>query len=272
MHLTSKKLKDRPSPPLVESYCNLSKYNTEIFTCVKPPLYTYDYEVPLTRILMEKLEYQDLAPDQMKENWFQNEIKEKWPDTYIIFTDGSKTCAAVGSAFFDPQNQSNGKYKLSNSATIFTSEAFAILEALKYCHTLEHDDITIFSDSKSVLEKLKNTGRTNGNPSHIILDILNEYLQLKKKNKTVRFVWVRGHMGISGNETVDKLAKEATQNPECNTYPIPVQDVRAITDMNHEHVWREKISNKENNKGNRRGGTWGQGTEIKAVDSIITFL
>ncbi|KAI5731229.1 hypothetical protein M8J77_006635 [Diaphorina citri] len=36
MHLTSKKLKDtkdRLSPPLVESYSNLSKYNTEIFTC-----------------------------------------------------------------------------------------------------------------------------------------------------------------------------------------------------------------------------------------------
>ncbi|XP_026678305.1 uncharacterized protein LOC113466806 [Diaphorina citri] len=79
MHLTSKKLKDtkdRLSPPLVESYSNLSKYNTEIFTCVKPPLYTYDYEVPLTWILMEKLEYQDLALINWKKIGFKTRSKK----------------------------------------------------------------------------------------------------------------------------------------------------------------------------------------------------
>jgi len=37
------------------------------------------------------------------------------------------------------------------------------------------------------------------------------YFKNKKKWK-IKFKWVKGYAGIYGNETADRLAKEATQN------------------------------------------------------------
>lgn len=251
MHLTSKKLKNRPSPPLIESYCNLSKYNSKIYTSDKPPQYLFDYEVLLTQVDRGYVSHYEAAPDHSKQSFFLNEIKEKWPESHLIFTDGSKISESVGSAFYDVQNQNSGTFKLHSSATIFTAEAFAVLQALKYVQSLDINEIIILSDSQSCLDKLLNVTTSNKNINHLILDILSEYSLLQKKHKAVKFIWIRGHASITGNEMVDKLAKEAALNPDIpvHPYPVPFQDVRAVTDMEHELKWRQMISSKQNNKG-----------------------
>lgn len=250
LHLASKKLKHRPSPPLVESYCNLIAFESNIFSCKKPPIYLYNYDITFTKVERGYVELYESAPEHAKGNCFMNEVKQKWPQSHLIFTDGSKTEESVGAAFFDPENKNSGLFKLHYFATIFTAEALAILEALKYADSLEKKEIIIVTDSKSCLDKLSNTALSNGNPNHLILDILKEYSQLKKKEISVRFVWVRAHSGITGNETVDTLAKEAAQSPESPyPYPIPAQDLRACTDMKHELQFREIISSTNNNKG-----------------------
>lgn len=40
LYLTSKKLKNSPTPLLVDRFCLLSKYSAEIYTSNKPPIYT----------------------------------------------------------------------------------------------------------------------------------------------------------------------------------------------------------------------------------------
>lgn len=249
MHLTLNKLKNKKTPPLVESYCNISThYTTQIHNSAILPLYTYSYETLLTKINIENLNLYEDAPIPFKENMLQCEIKEKWPDTYLLFTDGSKTGDAVGAAFYDPQVDSGEMYKIHKIATIYTAESFAILQALKYCNTLTNTDISILSDSKSCIENLKNI-KNNCNPTHLTLDIHTEYARLLSSGKAVRLVWIRGHAGLSGNEAADKLAKQATHSDTLMSYPIPAQDVRAILDKKHETAWRLTISSKENNKG-----------------------
>lgn len=246
MHLTLNKLKNKKTPPLVESYCNISAYMTQIYNSAIPPLYTYSYETLLTKINIDYLNLYEDAPNPFKENMLQCEIRERWPGTYLLFTDGSKTGDAVGAAFYDPQVDSGEMYKIFNIATIYTSESFAILQALKYCNTITNTDISILSDSKSCIESLKNM-KNNCNPNHLTLDIHTEYARLLSSGKAV---WIRGHAGLSGNEATDKLAKQATRSATpVTSYPIPPQDVRAIMDEKHETACRLSIASKENNKG-----------------------
>lgn len=248
-HLTSKKLKKRSSPPLVESYSNVSKYNTKIFSSDKPPTYLFEYQTTFACVERGNVSLYESAPDHAKQNYFQHEIKEKWPQGHMIFTDGSKLEKSVGSAFYDPQSKNGKGFRLQDFATIFTAEAFAILQALKYAKTLHKNEILIISDSRSSLDGLSNATH-NGKLSHLILEILEELMNLQKQNISVKFIWVRGHAGISGNEMADHLAKEAARSSESPLpYLIPVQDARASIDLEHQLKWRTNIRNTENNKG-----------------------
>ena len=55
---------------------------------------------------------------------------------------------------------------------------------------------------------------------------MNTYCELKNQQKEISFVWVKAHVNISGNEIVDKLAKEATFNEAIeNSIYIPHTDI-----------------------------------------------
>lgn len=57
--------------------------------------------------------------------------------------------------------------------------------------------------------------RTIGNPSsksgqHIVQKVVEEIEKLREEGYIIELHWVSAHMGIAGNETADKAAKEAT--------------------------------------------------------------
>jgi ribonuclease HI len=85
--------------------------------------------------------------------------------------------------------------RLPNESTIFTAEAKAIQLAFEYIKTSNDKQFTIFSDSLSCLQAIKNT-----NIEHpFILDILKQYCILRRQNKIVEFCWIPSHIGIYGN-------------------------------------------------------------------------
>ena len=72
-----------------------------------------------------------------------------------IFTDASKSDdGRVGVSFQIPSKNVSFQHRLSNNTSIFTAEACAILEALKYINGDEEcGDVSIFSDSLEVVSR-----------------------------------------------------------------------------------------------------------------------
>lgn len=72
------------------------------------------------------------------------------------------------------------------------------------------NNITIFSDSKSVLQALQNINFKN-NTSHLI-KIRNSINKFVKNRGMIKLTWIPSHCGIIGNERADTLAKEAPKS------------------------------------------------------------
>lgn len=85
-------------------------------------------------------------------------------------------------------------------------EMTAVIESLKQAKILNEKKITLFSDSKYVINTLTIGWKRNKNLDlwKIIDDLL--------VDKEVTFKWVKGHANNQWNEYVDKLAEEKIEN------------------------------------------------------------
>ena len=120
---------------------------------------------------------------------------------------------SVGSACYCKQLKIQISEILNNLTSIYTAECIAINNALKIALENQQFNIVIVSDSLSALEALQHpkfTVKTN----YYILEIRRKITEFETNNiynTNVRFIWVPSHIGITDNETVDHLAKAATE-------------------------------------------------------------
>jgi hypothetical protein len=87
------------------------------------------------------------------------------------------------------------------------------------------ENVIILTDSLATLQTLKAqeiTSKTNWYALHI-----KQLLHQRKKNIRA-LVWIPGHTGITHNEEVDILAKEAAKMKSITIYAIPPQDQRCV--------------------------------------------
>lgn len=141
----------------------------------------------------------------------------------IIFTDGSKGADGCGCAFYNLANKQGRGFKLDTFCSIFTAEAVAIWEALKYANDNNLKDVVIMSDSRSVLSALVSKKRTE------ILDRIRvEIVELTRMNTSVRLFWIKSHVGIMGNEIVDSWAKRAVDSGEYRGGKLSREDAAAF--------------------------------------------
>ncbi|CAC5405219.1 unnamed protein product [Mytilus coruscus] len=136
------------------------------------------------------------------DNAYKNHLK--------IYTDGSTDPASgkTGYAFLIPSKLIASYKRTSDNLSVYTTEMTAIYQSLKWLF-FNHQPgqkVVILIDSYSAIQSIQND--TSSRPD-ILQPIQLLACRLKQKNIEVTIEWIPAHVGILGNEQVDKLAKLA---------------------------------------------------------------
>jgi ribonuclease HI len=102
-------------------------------------------------------------------------------------------------------------FRLSESCSIYTAEAIAILKTVDTILDHEHSDRNniILSDSLSTLLSLKNKTNT----TDIAKLIQQKISQSTSRGLNISLIWIPGHCNIEGNENADTESKKAAKSP-----------------------------------------------------------
>ena len=130
-------------------------------------------------------------------------LKHKYANYVFIYTDGAKTTDGVGCAFFHGDRCQ--QFKLPGQCSVFTAEAFALLQALIYSENNHLAQCVICTDSLSVVTAL----RYSATDHPCIISIQDCIHRLTGMGWTIIVAWIPGHCNIYGNEVADANAKLA---------------------------------------------------------------
>jgi len=233
----------------LKTICNFKNTNIQISAPPKGHLAKWlcilHHHLPLTILPCDKT-IKNLSPN------FQNKVPDTWADEgATIYTDGSKMGPDCGSGFIiNWENQTrigmvyNGQYQ-----TVFLSEIRAISEAVEKFLTekIQTPMVKIYSDCKSALHALTNKYST----SKMVQKCWKQLQQLDNQYKW-SISWVKAHVGIAGNESADKLAKQASQMRGVGPQPIlPIapnylrHELANFSSLNWETYWNGRVDCKQ---------------------------
>ena len=160
-------------------------------------------------------------------------------DSVHIYTDGSKTTqGTAAAAIFNHGDLRKYQVRIASAASNFTAELYGFLEALKAIDVSAADKYTIFSDSLSAIESLKQFAPRNP----LVLEIRQKIHRLSNFDIDLQFCWVPAHVGIPGNEMADAAAKEAQSLRQIDC-PLPFSDFYPKYKTHIRNRWQTKWTN-----------------------------
>ena len=137
-----------------------------------------------------------------------------------VYTDESKMTEGTGSGYviyLRKQRTRVFNCKLSENATVFQAEIFAIYKAVKYLISLRHEKefkyVKILTDSQAALQALDNPHIR----SRLVMDTVTELNELCG-SININIAWIPAHVGHEGNEAADIQAKEGAQKHSIDHY------------------------------------------------------
>ncbi|XP_055636045.1 uncharacterized protein LOC129775382 [Toxorhynchites rutilus septentrionalis] len=131
-------------------------------------------------------------------------LSNEYYDRPRIFTDASKSAdGRCGIGVYDEPSGIRIMMQLKLDTSIMTAETLAIKLAMQHIVDRGIRNAVLLTDSQPACLFLKKSRK-----SRSINSVANEILEnAKKANVTIQ--WVPSHIGIEGNETADRLSKEA---------------------------------------------------------------
>ena len=200
--------------PLLTS-ANINKEQIEIHSVSEIP--SWCIRKPTIDLSLHSEKKSESNPHLLKQNF--HELQSYYSDHEHIYTDGSKDEEKVGCAA--AKYDDCKKMRIPDGSSVFTAEAKAIDLALDFVNNCTYTDkFVIFSDSLSVLQALNHTSSKNSQIQHLLL----KHHEISS-SKSVIYCWIPSHIGIYGNEKVDKSAKESL-DLEVTDFKIPFNNFK----------------------------------------------
>ncbi|GFX46002.1 RNase H domain-containing protein [Trichonephila clavipes] len=202
-------------------------------------------EVPPWKVIYPKVDftlsyYSKACTPESTYRTLYLEHRELFSDYEPIFTDGSKSESYVGSAVVSLSTVITNALPIS--ASIYTAELHALRIALEHISLSCGKKFIIYTDSLSALQSIVSLHSS----SHPILVDITYALANHLKKKDIRFCWIPGHAGITGNELADTAARSATGSSE--RFPIPHSDLKACFRLKLQSVWQSNWDQQIENK------------------------
>ncbi|XP_063416816.1 uncharacterized protein LOC134699058 [Mytilus trossulus] len=171
------------------------------------------------------------------DNAYKNHLK--------IYTDGSKDPASgkTGYAFLIPSKLIASYKRTSDNLSVYTTEMTAIYQSLKWVFSNQQpgQKVVILTDSYSAIQSINNNASSRPD---ILEPIQILACRLKQKNIEVTIEWIPAHVGILGNEQVDKLAKLALSNDKIDlNLSLSANEFIAITTALYKKKWQARWDN-----------------------------
>lgn len=140
----------------------------------------------------------------------------------IIYTDGAAQGNPGPGGYGVLLTCGQHKKEISAGYKLTTNNRMELLAVITALEALKKDgiDCTIYSDSKYVVDSItkgwvfnweKKGFKEKKNP-----DLWQRFLNVYRRHN-VKFVWIKGHADIPGNERCDRLAVAAAQSPDLLT-------------------------------------------------------
>ena len=136
-----------------------------------------------------------------------------------MFSDGSLykgKCGAGICGYMNNKKIFEEKIRLADGCSTTTTEIFAMLAAVRFGQRYD-TNIIIAADSTSALHSLVNRNNETNVYVERIKVLINKH---KERGYEIKFTWVPSHVGIKGNDSAGKLAKEGTEKQEID-YQTP---------------------------------------------------
>ncbi|GFR05266.1 putative rna-directed dna polymerase from mobile element jockey-like protein [Trichonephila clavata] len=188
-------------------------------------------EVPPWKVIYPKVDftlscYSKACTPESTYRTLYLEHRELFSDYEPIFTDGSKSESHVGSVVVSLSTVITDALLIS--ASIYTAELHALRIAIEHISLSRGKKFIIYTDLQSIVSLHSS--------SHPILVVITYALDNHLKKKDIRFCWIPGHAGITGNELVDTAARSVTGSSE--RFPIPHSDLKACFRQKLQSVWQ----------------------------------
>jgi len=215
----------------------LQNYVRDImFRSLTPPPFSFSYQALFPTPSYHLFDILDCSSKKKNKspNISISEIRQRFQDFaspligngIAIYTDGSKKDddSPVGSAVFSPELHLAIKHRLPSDASIFSAEAWAILQALILLESSPCREAAVFSDSRSVLDALSSFS-IDPCSNYLISMIRSKFHEMTSAGYSIALAWVPSHWGIWGNERADLLAKQAASQGHKPRFKTPATDL-----------------------------------------------